>query len=337
MFIDSAKMVHVAISIKLILFTFTSILSISIMNLQQLEYIIAVDAHRHFVTAAEKCYVTQATLSMMIKKLEEELGIRIFDRRKQPVVPTPEGEAIIAHARRVVAEAENLTAFAAELKNIISGTVKIGVIPTLAPYLIPLFLKPLSDKHPNLKIVIRELVTEDLISALKTGLVDMGIAAAPIADDLLKETPLFYEPFYVYASKGEKLPAKKYLLPNHINPQHLWLLEEGHCLRSQVLDLCTLQKASAQPGINFQYEAGSIATLINIVDTSGGLTIIPKLAAIGLSSQQKKCIRAFAKPVPGREICLITDKTFPRKKLLASVGDVIQQQVAEGIARHIDV
>lgn len=299
------------------------------MNLSQLEYIVAIDNHRHFVTAAERCFVTQATLSMMIKKLEEELGLKIFDRSKHPVEPTPEGLEVIQRARVILAEVHRLKSYAAELEGNISGELHLGVIPTLAPYLLPLFLKSFSKKYPDVKLFIKELVTSEIINKLKTGDLDIGLLATPLKEAQLNEHPLFYEEFFVYASGNEKLPKKRYLLPRELDPSHLWLLEEGHCLRNQVINLCEL-KTMESGSDKVHYEAGSIETLINMVDKNDGITIVPYLATLLLNSSQNKNLREFSKPKPSREISLVTAASFPRIKLLSHLkAEIIASVPAE--------
>ena len=292
------------------------------MNLQQLEYIVAVDTHRHFANAAGKSFVTQATLSMMIKKLEDEIGIKIFDRRKQPVTPTKEGEEFILRAKQVLADVKRLKDFAEEVKGEIAGDIHLGIIPTLAPYLLPIFLKNFINKYPRLNIFIKELITEDIIDHIKKGELDLGLVATPLNEPFIKEYPLFYEEFFAYSSQGEKLPWKKYLLPQMIDLRRLWLLEEGHCFRSQVLNLCELKKKDVE-NENLHYEAGSIETLINLVDKYQGITIIPHLAVLNLKPSQKKNIREFANPKPVREISIIAGNNFARTKILEKLKEEI--------------
>lgn len=306
------------------------------MNFSQLEYIIAVDNHRQFFIAAEKCFVTQATLSMMIKKLEEELGVRIFDRSRQPVKPTKEGEQVILRARQIIAEANSLKAYAKDLKGEISGELHLGVIPTLAPYLLPLFLKSFTEAFPALKIFIKELVTDEIILRLKTGELDAGLLATPLNENLIAEHPLFYEEFFAYASRNEKLSRKKYLLPKEIYLDHLWLLEEGHCLRTQVFNLCELKSKDTESR-GLHYQAGSIETLINLVDKNDGITIIPYLATLMLKPGQKKNLREFARPRPVREISLVTSKNFPRKKLLEHLREHILAVVPQSMQKPVKV
>ena len=300
------------------------------MNLQQLEYIIAVDNHRHFAKAAEKSFVTQPTLSMMIQKLEEELGIKIFDRNKQPVIPTSDGEEIIKRAKTIIAHVNFLKEYTRERKDEISGELRLGIIPTLAPYLLPLFLNAFHKKHPVLKIIVKEMITDEIIVKLKKGELDIGILATPIKENGLEEHPMFYEEFMAYASKKEVLSKKKYLLPKEIDIHHLWLLEEGHCLRNQIFNLCELKKMDSK---TLNYEAGSIETLINLVDHNQGITIIPKLAQMNLNPSQQKNIREFAPPKPVREISLVVIDSFPRKKLLEYLKEEIINSVPSEMLR----
>ncbi|HEX8460973.1 MAG TPA: LysR substrate-binding domain-containing protein [Segetibacter sp.] len=293
------------------------------MNLQQLEYIVAVDKHRNFGRAAASKFVTQPTLSAMIQKLEDELAIQIFNRKKFPVEPTTEGVRIVEHAKLVLQQAAQLLTYAKEVKGEIAGDLRLGIIPTLAPYLLPLFLKPFAEQYPLLQIFIKEMVTEDIMAQLKSGELDMGLLVTPLDDNMLKEYPLFYEEFYAYAAKSEKLGNKKYILPKDINIDHLWLLEEGHCFRNQIFNLCELKKEQVTSN-NLHYEAGSIETLINLVDRHEGITIIPHFATLNLNAEQKKNIRAFAEQ-PVREISLVVNHTYPREKLLKQVQEAIKK------------
>ncbi len=285
------------------------------MNLQQLEYIVAIDLHRHFVKASEYCNITQPTLSMMVQKLEDELGIKIFDRSKKPVEPTFAGQEIIKRAKRILAESESLVTFTKEVKGEVSGDLRVGIIPTLAPYLLPLFLNNFIDKYPLVNIFIKEIVTDDIIAKIKAGELDIGILATPVNQKFLTELPLFEEEFFVYTSQNFLPITKKYLLPSDLDLSKLWLLEEGHCLRNQVFNLCEL-KSSQHKMSNLHYEAGSIETLINLVDKQSSLTIIPHLAALNLKDEQKSKLREFASPKPVRQISLVVSNNFPRIKLL---------------------
>ena len=292
------------------------------MTLQQLEYIIAVDNYRHFLRAAEKCFVTQATLSMMIQKLEEELGVKIFDRSKQPVKPTVVGVKIIAQARRIISESERIKEIIKEEKGEVSGVLKIGIIPTLAPYLVPLFLREFTNAYPLIKLVINEHTTSGIIQGLKNGQIDAGILATPLNDASLKEKILFYEKYFLYVNDNEKGFNKQYVLPSDIDIDRLWLLEEGHCMRSQILNLCELKKRH-QVDEKLHYEAGSIETLKNLVEKNFGITIIPELATFNLSKPQKKRIRFFKSPTPVREISTVIHREYVKDKLIEALNEVI--------------
>lgn len=292
------------------------------MNLQQLEYIIAVDSYRHFARAAEASFITQPTLSMMIQKLEEELSVKIFDRSRQPVIPTREGAEIIERAKKIIADVNRLKEYTKELKGEVSGELHLGIIPTLAPYLLPLFLKSYAQKYPGLTIYIKEMVTSDIIRNLKSGALDMALLATPLNDGMLAEHPLFYEEFFAYASASEKLSRKKYLLPKEIDLKKLWLLQEGHCFREQIYNLCEL-KRNELTGNNLHYEAGTIETLINLVDQYEGVTIVPQLATLNLSTAQRRNIREFAKPKPVREVSIVVAKSYPRKNIIESIKEEI--------------
>ncbi|MBX2899054.1 MAG: LysR family transcriptional regulator [Cyclobacteriaceae bacterium] len=288
------------------------------MNLQQLEYIVAVDTWRHFSTAAEKCHVTQPTLSMMIQKLEQELDVKIFDRTRQPVVTTNIGKKIVEQARVILLQAEGLKKIVVEQKGEIAGELRVGIIPTLAPYLLPLFLHNFLLKYQNLKLKIAELTTTQIVQELEAQRLDAGILATPLHVPSLKELPLFYEQFVVYASQQEKVMKKKYLLADDIDVNRLWLLEEGHCLRSQVVNLCELKRKETQLQ-NLDYEAGSIETLKKMVDSNQGITILPELALRDLTKAQQKNLRYFKPPAPVREISIVTYRYFVKYNLIEAL------------------
>lgn len=288
------------------------------MNIQQLEYIIAVNECRHFVKASEKCYVTQATLSMMIKKLEEELKVKIFDRSRQPVVPTEIGNKIIAQAKIIVNETNRMKEIVLGEQEELSGELRIGIIPTLAPYLLPLFMNSFLKKYPRVRLKISELTTDDIIDKLQRHDIDAGLLSTPLNNSSLTEQPLFYEEFVVYASSKEKILEKKYILADDIDINRLCLLEEGHCLRSQVFNLCELRKKGTDVH-QLDFATGSIETLKKIVDTNQGITILPMLALADLTAKQKNNVRYFKKPVPAREIGLVTYRYFIKEKLIESL------------------
>ncbi len=299
------------------------------MTLQQLEYVIAVENHRHFAKAAQACFVTQPTLSMMLQKLEEELGVIIFDRSKQPVVPTEIGYLIIEQARKILKETAQLREIIETEKESLAGELRIGVIPTLAPYLLPLFLKSFSEKYPQIRLHIFELTTDSIIQKLKKDMIDIGIMATPTGDKELFETPLFQEEFVVYAAKNEGILEKKYLLANDIDVNRLVLLEEGHCMRAQVINLCELRQVSNQIS-NVFYESGSIETLKNLIELHEGITILPELALRNFTPEQFENIRYFKEPAPVREISLVTYRAFVKKRLAEALYNEILENMPVG-------
>ncbi|MFN8348712.1 MAG: hydrogen peroxide-inducible genes activator [Spirosomataceae bacterium] len=275
------------------------------MTFTQLEYIVALDTYRHFATAAENCCVTQPTLSMQVQKLEEELGVKLFDRSKQPVVPTEIGEAVIRQARVMLREALKTKEMVDEHKGTVAGEMRVGIIPTLAPYLLPLFLENFIQKYPQVKLKIVELTTGNLISKLNKDLIDVGIVVTPLQDERIYEQPLFYEEFVAYVAESEAAYKKDYILSEDIDSERLWLLEEGHCIRGQILTICELRKQNAHQR-NFEYESGSIETLKRMVEHYGGVTILPELSLRDLSPKQRLQIRRFQNPAPVREVSLVT-------------------------------
>lgn len=290
------------------------------MTLTQLEYIVALDIHRHFVQAAEQCFVTQPTLSMQIQKLEDELGVKIFDRTKQPVIPTEMGLSIIAQARVILREASRVQHIINDQKDTMTGELRIGIIPTLAPYLLPPLFKHMQEKYPQLHLIIKETITEEVISELKRNRLDCGLVVTPLNDTSIKEDILFYEELFVYVSRKNALYDKKYVLANDIDPDQLWLLEEGHCFRSQVLNLCELRKRS---DFHFKYETGNIETLKRMVDKSDGITILPELAVMEFSKPQMKLVKRLKEPRPAREVSLVTHRDHIKTKHIKTLKEEI--------------
>lgn len=296
------------------------------LNLQQLQYIVAVDTHRHFATAAEKCFVTQPTLSMMIKKMEDEIGVQLFDRSRHPVAPTPMGEKVIGQARLILAEVERLGEMVNEEINLVEGDFSLGIIPTAAPYLLPLFVHRFTRKWPRVKLSIKEMTTGQIIDALQARELDAGILATPLKNENITEHVLYYERFVAYLGKKEKILGKKQVTATDLQESELWLLEEGHCLRNQVLNLCKLKNNDAN---GIQYESGSISTLIKMVNRNGGVTIVPELAIDDLDASHKKNLRYFKDPAPVREMSLVTYKYFAKKAILGALKDQILEVLPE--------
>ncbi len=301
------------------------------MTLQQLEYIIALDTYRHFGKAALHCNIAQPSLSVQIQKLEEELKTSIFSRNKKPITPTETGVIIIDQARKIMAESVTMSQLIQQQKNTIEGNLKIGVIPTLAPYLLPLFLLEFIKKYPKVSLNVSELTTDKIIRRLKNGMLDIGILATPLSQKELQETFLFNEEFVAYVSKKEKIFSKKYLLPADIDVNKMWLLEEGHCLRSQTINLCELQKiSSVQKHLDF--ETGSIETLKKFVEKNEGITLLPELATIDMSAAKKAMLRYFKSPAPVREISMVTNKGFVKTRLANLLKESILKHLPQEVS-----
>lgn len=294
------------------------------MTLQQLEYVIALSKTRHFLNAAEICGVTQPTLSMMIQKLEDELDVKIFDRSKHPVEVTALGKEIISQAQIVINQSNRIKEIVTSTKEDVSGTVNIGIIPTIAPYILPKFIGLLRQDYPELTFNITEIRTETIERKLMMGEIDLGILSTPLGNKDILEIPIYYENFYAYISPKDVLYNNDTLNSNNLPLENLWVLEEGHCLRNQVFRFCTnkIQKS-------YSYEAGSIETLIKIVDENGGYTIIPELHNELLTTEQKKNIRPFVSPVPNREISLVIYKDFVREGQLNAVANTIKKIIPQ--------
>jgi LysR family transcriptional regulator, hydrogen peroxide-inducible genes activator len=305
------------------------------MTFVQLEYVVAVDTYRHFASAAEHCFVTQPTLSMQVQKLEEELGVKLFDRSKQPVVPTEIGVEIIEQARRILSEKNVITELVQTKKGIITGELRIGIIPTLAPYLLPLFVQSFAKKYPHIKLIVQELMTEYIITRLREGRIDVGILVTPLQENGIKEHVLFYEELLAYVSKKNSAYKKTYVLAQDIDPEKLWLMEEGHCFRSQIVNLCELRRAS-EMGTHFEYEAGSIETLRRMVDMNDGITILPELTTLDMTARQLQLIRHFKKPAPMREVSIVVHRDFVKKRLIEALKEEIIAAIPEKIKMNKD-
>lgn len=294
------------------------------MTIQQLEYLIAVDKHRHFGQAAESCFVTQPTLSAQLGKLEKELGVILFDRSKMPVIPTELGVTVIAQAKKVVSESKGIFELVAQLKGDVSGTIKLGILPTLAPYLLHLFIRKFLETYPHVKMEVQEMVTEEIVKKLKNDELDLGIVVTPLEEPGLLEKPLFYEKFYAYFSKGHDLLAQEEIRPELIKKEELWVLQQGHCFRDQVLNFCD-QSLSGHK--NFHYESGSLEGLRNMVNRYKGLTLLPELATWELSPEEKSRLRPFVGTSPTREVSIILNRSFLKQKLVELLFKAITEAI----------
>ncbi len=291
------------------------------MTLQQLHYIVALDDHRHFVRAASACFVSQPTLTMQLRKLEEELEVVLFDRSAHPVKPTETGRRMIAQARIILREAEQFRSLVDELHAGFSGTYRIGVIHTLAPYLLPLFLPRFAEAHPDVRLVIDERKTSRILKALRKGDLDLGILVTPVDAPDMEETPLFQEPFLAYLPKGHALRRRRQMDRGDLNGQALWVLGEGHCFREQALSLC--DRPSSGGHENVLYESGSIETLKQLVRNGSGMTLVPELSV----EPDDPHVRPFAAPVPVRQVSLVVRKPFVRRRLLEELAVSIRRAV----------
>ena len=305
------------------------------MTFTQLEYILAIDAHRHFAQAAEACFVTQPTLSMQVQKLEKTLGVKIFDRSRSPVVPTEAGKEILKQARKVLQEKDRIKEIISGRRGLLEGKLRIGIIPTLAPYLLPLFVQSFTRKYPKVKLVVFEKTTDVLLQLLRDAALDVGILVTPLNEKGIREEVLFYEELLAYVSENNGLYRKTYVLAKDIDPNKLWLLEEGHCFRSQMIHLCELFKATRQ-GSHFDYEAGSFETLRRMVEMNDGITVLPELATLDFSKRQQGLIRHFRKPAPMREVSLAVTRDFVKERLVRILKEEILTCIPDKIKRNKD-
>lgn len=288
------------------------------MTITQLEYIVAVDTYRSFVLAAEKCFVTQPTLSMQVQKLEDTLGVKIFDRSKQPVVPTEIGVEIISQARIMLSESEKIKEIISDRQKELSGELKVGIIPTVSPYILPKIIHGFIEKYPQVKLIVWEQTTEEIIQQLKLGMLDCGILSTPLHESNLTEIPVFYENFVAYVSKNSKLSKKKNIVPDDIDMEEIWILNEGHCMREQVLNICQRRK-STRGFQHFEYNTGSVETLKRMVDQNNGATILPELALSELSEKQLDKVRYFKSPEPAREVSIVIQRNFLKRRMIEAL------------------
>ncbi|MEZ5047541.1 MAG: LysR substrate-binding domain-containing protein [Chitinophagaceae bacterium] len=284
------------------------------MTLTQIEYIVAVDTAGSFVTAAEKCFVTQPTLSMQIQKLEEELGIKIFDRNHHPIIATDMGKKIIDQAKKVIFEKGKIEELISDQKEKLIGSINIGIIPTIAPSIVPRTLKGFVKKYPELDITINEMTTAHIVNKIKEGELDFGIMSTPLYEKSLKETVLYHEPYVVYASQGHKLLQKKSISASDLTTHDIWSLSDEHCMRFQIINLCGKQKFLGSEN-NFNYNSGSLLSLIRMVDINGGYTILPEMSLIDFDDTIKERVRYFKDPIPVREVSIVANKYFTKNKI----------------------
>ena len=291
------------------------------MTITQLEYIIAVDTYRSFVLAAEKCFVTQPTLSMQVQKLEDYLGVKVFDRTKHPISPTEVGEKILIEARKTLLQFGRIQEVISDQQQVLTGELRIGVIPTVAPYLLPQVISEMLTKYPGITLIISEYTTDDIILHLRKGLIDCGILATPLSDPQLHEIPLYYEHFVAYVSSNSVLFKKNTIDGESLQEENVWLMNEGHCMRSQVLSICRSTQNLRMHGL--EYNTGSVETLIKMVDLNKGATLLPGLAVSSLTNKQLDKVRYFRSPEPVREISIVTNNNFIKQRMLTALQEEI--------------
>lgn len=302
------------------------------MTLSQLRYAVAIDTHRHFGRAAEACYVSQPTLSAGLKRLEDELGIVLFDRSRQPVVPTEAGAEALVRARAVLREAEGLAALTDEQGNEPAGELRIGVIPTVAACLLPLVTGPFAERYPHVSLSIHELTTESILDHLATERIDAGIVATDERAAGLHTEPLYTEQFVAYVGAEHPLASHEVVACDRLAPEEVWLLSEGHCFRDQVLHLCGAAPTKGT-GRNVRFESGNLETLRRMVDRAGGVTLLPELSTLYLTADEARRVRPLAEPIPQREVRLVTGRTHLRRTLVAAYADAVREAAGAALAR----
>ena len=303
------------------------------MTITQLYYVLAVAEHQNFTKAAEKCFVTQPTLSMQIQKLEDELDILIFDRSKKPIELTDVGSKIVNQAKNIVNESYRIQDIVDQQKGYIGGEFKLGIIPTVMPTLLPMFLKTFVKKYPKIKLKIEELTTQEIIQRISKGHLDAAIAATPLQNETIKERVLFFEPFVAYIPKGHKLHTKQKIKTEDLVLDDMLLLEDGHCLRDGIINLC---KTNTHLNDKFQLQSGSIETLIKLSNEGLGMTLLPHLHTQDLNAQDKENLHYFEAPSPAREVSLIYHKSELKMQIIEAMQSVISG-IIRGAIKFQDV
>ena len=299
------------------------------MNLAQLSYVVALDEHRHFSRAAEACGVTQPTLSTQLGKLESELGVEIFDRSRRPVSPTDLGRQIVDQARRVLREVGRFEEMILEARGVVAGELRIGVLPTLAPYLLPRLVADLSRDYPGISLNVEELVTERILESLEADRLDVGLVATSEEEGGWVERELFVEPFVGYMAPGHRLLERERLRREDLKVEDLWILHEGHCFRDQVLELCEDLDGEADRGRSVTFRSGNLETLKRMVDGSGGMTLLPGLAVDSLDDSERERVRRFVDPAPARTVRVVRGKTYLKRSLIEAFAWTLLEALPE--------
>jgi len=302
------------------------------MTITQLQYVLAIAEHKNFTKAAEKCFVTQPTLSTQIQKLEEELDVLIFDRSKKPIELTDVGRKIVLQAKNIVNESDRIQDIVDQQKGFIGGDFKMGIIPTVMPTLLPMFLKTFIKKYPKVNLKIEELTTEDIIKKINEGHLDAAIVSTPLENESIKERVLFYEPFVGYIPSNHRLSSKKKIDVSDLEIDDMLLLEDGHCFRDGVINLCKSFKN--QSNESFQLESGSIETLVKLSNEGLGMTLLPYLHTMDLNDKLKENLHHFNEPTPAREVSIIHHKSELKMQIIEALHNVISGIIRGAIAFH---
>jgi len=300
------------------------------MTITQLYYVLAVAEQQNFTKAAETCFVTQPTLSMQIQKLEEELDVLIFDRSKKPIELTEVGKKIVSQAKNIVNESYRIQDIVDQEKGFIGGEFRLGIIPTIMPTLLPMFLKTFIKKYPKIKLKIEELTTDEIISRIKEGHLDAAIAATPLENEYIKERVLYFEPFVGYIPEHHRLHNKQKLNTTDLEIDDMLLLEDGHCFRDGVINLCKALKTHNED--QFQLESGSIETLIKLSNEGLGMTLLPYLHTLDFSDTAKHNLHFFNEPSPAREVSLLYHKSELKMQIIDAMHNVISGIIRGAIA-----
>ncbi|NCA84640.1 MAG: hydrogen peroxide-inducible genes activator [Clostridia bacterium] len=297
-------------------------------TLVQLQYLVAIDRHRNFAKASQACFVTQPTLSMQVKKLEDDLGIVIFDRSKKPVIATEIGRLIIDQAQLVLNETEQIHETIKTFNQKISGKIRLGIIPTLAPYLLPRFAGNLRRHYPEVQLLARELLTDEIAGRLIADELDAGIFVTPYHNSKIREWPMFYEEMKVYTSPTHALFDKPLVKVSDADSPEIWLLSDGHCFRDQVINLCAIP-GTHNSQMPFEFEGGSLETLMRIIDKEGGFTLLPDLAVLDLPEEKQQQVKSFDDYTPLREVSLVFSRNFAKHRLLQLLFEEIRANVPD--------
>lgn len=300
------------------------------MTITQLYYVLAVAENQNFTKAAEKCFVTQPTLSMQIQKLEDQLDVQIFDRSKKPIELTEIGKKIVNQAKNIVNEAERIKDIVDQQKGYVGGEFRLGIIPTIMPTLLPMFLKTFIKRYPKVKLKIEELTTDEIIQRINDGHLDAAIVTTPLKNDSIKERPLFYEPFVSYIPKGHRLYEKKKIDVSDLEIDDMLLLEDGHCFRDGVINLCKSFKQHDEDP--FQLESGSIEMLVKLSNEGLGMTLLPYLHTLDIKEVEKPNLHHFNDPVPAREVSIIYHKSELKMQIIEALHGVISGIIRGAIA-----